>query len=133
MNKRLFPFILMLLFSFQYQHPNSFANDTLHHLLLKEIFFGRRKSLMISNDEIDKIRIDIFKYKFNNKTSFQRKRYKEYLAQIEKYAIILINEKLVLPKLDFNEKIKFNQFQFIPIIDIIIIFILFKLWIKRFI
>ena len=100
---------------------------------VKEIVFGRKKSLLKSNDEIDKIRIDIFKYKFNNKTSFQRKRYKEYLAQIEKYAIILINEKLDLPELDFNEKIKFNKFQFIPIIDIVIIFILFKLWIKRFI
>ena len=100
---------------------------------LKRIFFGRRESLMISNDEIDKIRIDIFKYKFNNKTSFQRKRYKEYLAQIEKYAIILINEKLDLPELDFNEKIELNKFQFIPIIDIVIIFILFKLGIRRFI
>ena len=124
--------IILDLFNYEIEEKNFLKKISLFENL-KEIFFGRRKSLMISNDEIDKIRIDIFKYKFNNKTSFQRKRYKEYLAQIEKYAIILINEKLDLPEIDFNEKIKFNQFQFIPIIDIIIIFILFKLWIKRFI
>ena len=99
---------------------------------IKQIYFGKKKMLFLENDEIDKIRIDIFKYKFNEKNSFRRKRYKEYLSQIEKYAIILINEKLGLPKLNFDEKIEFNKFQFIPINDIIIIFILIHLIINNF-
>ena len=94
---------------------------------VKKIYLGKKKSLLLTNDEIEKIRIDIFKYKFKKKYSFIRKRYKEYLSQIEKYAIILINEKLGLPQLNFNEKIEFNKFQFIPIVDIIKIFILINL------
>ena len=61
---------------------------------VKKIYLGKKKSLLLTNDEIEKIRIDIFKYKFKKKYSFIRKRYKEYLSQIEKYAIILINFNL---------------------------------------
>ena len=92
---------------------------------LKQIYLGKQKSII--NDNIDKIRIDIFKYKFINNNSFKRKRYKEYLAQLEKYAIMLINEKLG-NKVNAHKKIEFTKFQFIPIIDIVIIFILINIF-----
>jgi hypothetical protein len=100
---------------------------------LKEIYLRRKEKHIISNDEINKIRIDIFKYKFKDDKSFIRKRYKEYLSQIEKYAIILISEKLDLPKFDKNRKIQLNKFQLIPIIDIVILFILLKIIINKYI
>ena len=43
---------------------------------IKQIYLSRQKYVI--NDTIDKIRIDIFKYKFNNNQNFKRKRYKEY-------------------------------------------------------
>ena len=96
---------------------------------IKEIYLGRKKYELISS--INKLKIDIFKYQFLKKnkkknidTIFKRKRYKEYLSPIEKHTLIMVYEKLGLPKPDSNKKIKINKFQLIPIIDIIIIFFL---------
>ena len=123
--------VVLDLFNYNFECKNIFHKLSMFSKL-RQIYLGNKNNIMISNDEINKIRIDIFKYKFNNSTSFQRKRYKEYLSQIEKYSIILINEKLGLSKLDFKEKIEFNKFQFIPIIDIVIIFTLILLIINKF-
>ena len=96
---------------------------------IKNFMIGVKKEQMIK-EEIDKIRIDIFKYKFNksSKNSFYiRKRYKEYLAQIEKYGInLILYEKMNFTKPNDNKNIQLNKFQFVPIIDIIIIIILMK-------
>ena len=118
--------VVLDLFNYNFEEKN-ILNKISFFEKIKQIYLARKINLIDSYDEIDKIRIDIFKYKFNNKTSFKRKRYKEYLSQIEKYAIILINDKIGLPKLNIFEKIEFNKFQFIPIIDIVIIIILIHL------
>ena len=122
--------VVLDLFNYDFDQKNNLKKISMFEKL-KQIYLGRKNSAL-SNDEIDKIRIDIFKYKFHNYKTFQRKRYKEYLSQIEKYAIILVNEKLGLQKINFNEKIEFNLFQFIPIVDIVCIFILINLIINRF-
>ena len=114
--------VVLDLFNYNFEEKN-ILNKISFFEKIKQIYLARKINLIDSYDEIDKIRIDIFKYKFNNKSSFIRKRYKEYLSQIEKYAIILINDKIGLPKLNIFEKIEFNKFQFIPIIDIVIIII----------
>ena len=118
--------VVLDLFNYNIEQKKFLRNISMFERM-KEIYFGRKEKLIITNDEIDKIRIDIFKYKFKNNSSFQRKRYKEYISQIEKYAIILISEKLDLPKYNSSKDIKFNIFQFIPIIDIVIIIILIKI------
>ena len=122
--------VVLDLFNYNSERKNNLNKISMFEKL-KRIFLGRKNNILI-NDEIDKIRIDIFKYKFYNNKTFQRKRYKEFLSQIEKYAIILINEKLGLQKIDFNEKIEFNIFQFIPIDDIVIIFILINLLVNKY-
>lgn len=118
--------VVLDLFNYNIEQKKFLRNISMFERM-KEIYFGRKEKLILTNDEIDKIRIDIFKYKFKNNSSFQRKRYKEYISQIEKYAIILISEKLDLPKYNSSKDIKFNIFQFIPIIDIVIIIILIKI------
>ena len=96
---------------------------------IKEIYLGKKKYEVIPS--INKLKIDIFKYQFLKKnkkknidTIFKRKRYKEYLSPIEKHTLLMVYEKLGLPKPDSNKKIKINKFQLIPVIDIIIIFFL---------
>ena len=93
---------------------------------IKEVYFGKRKYELMSS--INKLKIDIFKYQFlkerekkNKNIIFKRKRYKEYLPPIEKHTLSMVYEKLGLSKSDPNKKVQFNKFQFIPIIDIIII------------
>ena len=97
---------------------------------LKEIYFGRKKYEMMP--EINRLKIDIFKYQYlKNKDSkqriFKRKRYKEYLSPIEKHTLLMVYEKIGISKPDINKKIKINKFQFIPVVDLIIIFFLFIL------
>ena len=96
---------------------------------IKEVYLGKRKYEMMSS--INKLKIDIFKYQFlkesekkNKNVIFKRKRYKEYLPPIEKHTLFMVYEKLGLSRPDSNKKVHFNKFQFIPIIDITIIFIL---------
>ena len=93
---------------------------------IKEVYFGKRKYELMSS--INKLKIDIFKYQFlkerekkNKNIIFKRKRYKEYLPPIEKHTLSMVYEKLGLSKSDPNKKVQFNKFQFIPVIDIIII------------
>jgi hypothetical protein len=93
---------------------------------IKEVYFGKRKYELMSS--INKLKIDIFKYQFlkerekkNENIIFKRKRYKEYLPPIEKHTLSMVYEKLGLSKSDPNKKVQFNKFQFIPVIDIIII------------
>ncbi len=95
---------------------------------MKRSYFGRKKYEIMPM--INKLKIDIFKYQFlknvKNKGDpiFKRKRYKEYLSPIEKHTLVMVYEKLGLPKPDPNKKIKINKFQYIPVVDIVIIFIL---------
>ena len=98
---------------------------------IKELYFGKQKYELMP--DIHKLKIDIFKYQFlkkrdkNKNSIFKRKRYKEYLSPIEKHTLFMVYEKLGLPKSDPNKKIIFNKFQYIPIIDLIVIFFLIKL------
>ena len=103
---------------------------------IKEIYFGKKKYEIMPS--INKLKIDIFKYQFlkknekkNNDIIFKRKRYKEYLSPIEKHTLLMVYEKLGLSIHDLKNKIKINKFQFIPIIDIIIIFFLCLLFITK--
>ena len=103
---------------------------------MKQAYLGRSKYDMIY--DVEKIKIDIYKYQFikpsdikKNNSIFKRKRYKEYLSQIEKYAVFLIYDKLGLPKPDSNKNIKINKFQFVPVYDLIVVFILIKMIIKN--
>ena len=79
--------------------------------------------------EINKLKIDIFKYKYlkknemkNKNNIFKRKRYKEYLSPIEKHTLSMVYEKLGLPKSNLSKKVKINKFQYIPIVDLILLF-----------
>ena len=95
---------------------------------IKQIYLGKKKYELMPL--INKLKVDIFKYQFlkNDKKKgdalFKRKRYKEYLSPIEKHTLIMVYEKLGLPKPDPNKKVKINKFQFIPVVDMIIIFCL---------
>ena len=103
---------------------------------IKQVYLGRNKYDMIY--DVEKIKIDIYKYQFikpsdvkKNNSIFKRKRYKEYLSQIEKYAVFLIYDKLGLPKPDSNKNVKINRFQFVPVYDLIVVFILVNLILKN--
>ena len=94
---------------------------------IKEIYLGKKKYELMS--EINKLKIDIFKYKYlkknemkNKNNIFKRKRYKEYLSPIEKHTLVMVYEKLGLPKSNLNKKVKINKFQYIPIVDLILLF-----------
>ena len=94
---------------------------------IKEIYLGKKKYELMS--EINKLKIDIFKYKYlkknemkNKNNIFKRKRYKEYLSPIEKHTLVMVYEKLGLPKSNSNKKVKINKFQYIPIVDLILLF-----------
>ena len=96
---------------------------------IKSIYMGKKRYELMST--INKLKMDVFKYKFlkNNeikedRSIFQRKRYKEYLSPIEKHTLFMVYEKLGLPKPDIKRKIKINKFQYIPVIDLVLIFIL---------
>ena len=95
---------------------------------IKQIYLGKKKYEIMPL--INKLKVDIFKYQFLKNVKkkgdalFKRKRYKEYLSPIEKHTLIMVYEKLGLPKPDPNKKAKFNKFQLIPIIDLVIIFTL---------
>ena len=95
---------------------------------IKQIYLGKKKYEIMPL--INKLKVDIFKYQFMKNVKkkgdalFKRKRYKEYLSPIEKHTLIMVYEKLGLPKPDPNKKAKFNKFQLIPIIDLVIIFAL---------
>ena len=95
---------------------------------IKQIYLGKKKYEIMPL--INKLKVDIFKYQFLKNVKkkgdalFKRKRYKEYLSPIEKHTLIMVYEKLGLPKPDPNKKAKFNKFQLIPIIDLVIIFAL---------
>ena len=95
---------------------------------IKQIYLGKKKYEVMPL--INKLKVDIFKYQFLKNVKkkgdalFKRKRYKEYLSPIEKHTLIMVYEKLGLPKPDPNKKAKFNKFQLIPIIDLVIIFAL---------
>ena len=102
---------------------------------IKQSYLGRKKYEVMPL--INKLKIDIFKYQFlknvKNKDDalFKRKRYKEYLSPIEKHTLIMVYEKLGLPKPDPNKEIKINRFQFIPVVDIVIIFVLIILLLNK--
>ena len=95
---------------------------------IKQIYLGKKKYEVMPL--INKLKVDIFKYQFLKNVKkkgdalFKRKRYKEYLSPIEKHTLIMVYEKLGLPKPDPNKKAKINKFQFIPVIDLVIIFAL---------
>ena len=95
---------------------------------IKQIYLGKKKYEIMPL--INKLKVDIFKYQFLKNVKkkgdalFKRKRYKEYLSPIEKHTLIMVYEKLGLPKPDPNKKAKLNKFQLIPIIDLVIIFAL---------
>ena len=102
---------------------------------IKEIYLGKEKYELMA--DIHKLKIDVFKYQFlkkrdkNKNSIFRRKRYKEYLSPIEKHTLLMVYEKLGLPKPDPNKIVKFNKFQFIPVIDLIFIFFLCRFIWKR--
>ena len=95
---------------------------------IKQIYLGKKKYEVMPL--INKLKVDIFKYQFlknikkKGDALFKRKRYKEYLSPIEKHTLIMVYEKLGLPKPDPNKKAKINKFQFIPVMDLVIIFAL---------
>jgi ABC-type multidrug transport system fused ATPase/permease subunit len=99
---------------------------------VKEIYFGKKKYELMP--EINKLKIDIFKYQFlknkdnkNKNRIFKRKRYKEYISPIEKHTLLMVYEKIGLSKPNPNKKTKFNKFQFIPVVDLVFIYFLFIL------
>lgn len=99
---------------------------------VKEIYLGKKKYELMP--EINKLKIDIFKYQFlkkkdikNKNRIFKRKRYKEYISPIEKHTLLMVYEKIGLSKPNPNKKIKFNKFQFIPVVDLVFIYFLFIL------
>ena len=102
---------------------------------IKQTYFGRRKYEIMPL--INKLKVDIFKYQFLKNVQkkgdplFKRKRYKEYLSPIEKHTLIMVYEKLGLPKPDPNKKVNINKFQFIPVVDIVIIFCLSALLLNK--
>lgn len=102
---------------------------------IKQSYFGRRKYEKMPL--INKLKVDIFKYQFLKNVQkkgdplFKRKRYKEYLSPIEKHTLIMVYEKLGLSKPDPNKKVNINIFQFIPVVDIVIIFCLSALLINK--
>ena len=95
---------------------------------IKQSYLGRKKYEIMPL--VNKLKVDIFKYQFLKNVKkkgdplFKRKRYKEYLSPIEKHTLIMVYEKVGLPKPDPNKKIKINKFQFIPVVDIVFIFLL---------
>ena len=95
---------------------------------IKQSYLGKKKYEIMPL--INKLKVDIFKYQFlknvKNKDDalFKRKRYKEYLSPIEKHTLVMVYEKVGLPKPDPNKKIEINKFQFIPVVDLVIIFLL---------
>ena len=95
---------------------------------IKQCYLGKKKYEIMPL--VNKLKVDIFKYQFlknvKNKDDalFKRKRYKEYLSPIEKHTLVMVYEKLGLPKPDPNKIIKINKFQFIPVVDAVIIFLL---------
>ena len=121
--------VVMDLLGYETEEKKNFDKISLFEKI-KDIYFGKKKYEMMSG--INKLKIDIFKYKFlkkneiknENSSIFKRKRYKEYLSPIEKHTLFMVYEKLGLPKNDVHKKIKINKFQFIPIVDIIFIFFL---------
>ena len=122
--------VVLDLFNYNFEEKKILTKISMFEKL-KQIYLGRKNNII--NCSIDKIRLDIFKYKIINNSYFKRKRFKEYLSQIEKNAIFLINEKLGNQNYNNNKKIEFNKFQFIPIVDLVIIFILINILINKYI
>ena len=58
---------------------------------------------------------------------FIRKRIREFLGNIEKYALSSIFKMYGLPQIDESRDIYLSPFQFIPIVDLLIIFVLIKI------
>ncbi len=99
---------------------------------VKEIYLGKKKYELMP--EINKLKIDIFKYQYlktkdnkNKDRIFKRKRYKEYISPIEKHTLLMVYEKIGLSKPNKNDKIQINKFQLIPVIDLVIIYFLYIL------
>ena len=130
--------VVMDLLGYETEEKNFYDKISLFEKI-KEIYFGKKKYELMS--EINKVKIDIFKYQYLKKSEkknknknliFKRKRYKEYLSPIEKHTLFMVYEKLGLPKPDSKKKIKINFFQFIPVNDLILIFFLgIFLWNKK--
>ena len=130
--------VVMDLLGYETEEKNFYDKISLFEKI-KEIYFGKKKYELMS--EINKVKIDIFKYQYLKKSEkknknknliFKRKRYKEYLSPIEKHTLFMVYEKLGLPKPDSKQKIKINFFQFIPVNDLILIFFLgIFLWNKK--
>lgn len=83
-------------------------------------------------NEIKKIKIERYLYEFVNKTEHEGKLMKrkynwEFLGNIEKYAINPIFQRANLPEIIHERNIAINSFQFIPIIDLLIIICLFRI------
>ena len=102
---------------------------------IKQNYLGRKKYEIMPL--INKLKVDIFKYQFLNNVKnkdnalFKRKRYKEYLSPIEKHTLVMVYEKLGLNKPDPNKSIKFSKFQFIPVVDAVIIVFLSLILLKK--
>ena len=102
---------------------------------IKQNYLGRKKYEIMPL--INKLKVDIFKYQFLNNVKnkdnalFKRKRYKEYLPPIEKHTLVMVYEKLGLNKPDPNKSIKFSKFQFIPVVDAVIIVFLSIILLKK--
>ena len=130
--------VVMDLLGYETEEKNIYSKISFFEKI-KEIYFGKKKYELMS--EINKLKIDIFKYQYlkksekknkNKNVIFKRKRYKEYLSPIEKHTLFMVYEKLGLPKPDLKKKTKINKFQYIPIIDLVFIFFLgIFLWNKK--
>lgn len=100
---------------------------------IKNLYLGVDKPIMDITPR--KVKIDLFNYKFkeiskysqNKKIMFIRKRIREFLGNIEKYALSSIFKMYGLPQIDESRDIYLSPFQFIPIVDLLIIFVLIKI------
>ena len=95
---------------------------------IKNLYLGVEKPIM---DMVPrKVKIELYNYKFKekskNKVLFMRKKIREFLGNIEKYALSSIFKMYGLPEIDEKRKIYINPFQYIPIVDLLVIFFLLK-------
>ena len=95
---------------------------------MKNLYLGVDKPIM---DMVPrKIKIELYNYKFKEKSKsnvlFMRKKIREFLGNIEKYALSSIFKMYGLPEIDEKRKIYINPFQYIPIVDLLVIFFLLK-------
>ena len=99
---------------------------------MKEWYLGLQRSEI--EHSIKKVKIDLFYYRFiKGKANYiQRKRHSEFLGNIEKYALHSIFNLYGLPEINEDRDIYISPFQFIPVVDVLIIAILVKkIWFNK--